>query len=336
MHRDHLASVRVITDASGAEVERSTYRAFGERARQVVAPGRTPEPTGFIGERHDAETGLLFLNARYYDPVLARFISPDTYDPQKPGVGMARYTYALNNPVNMADPNGHEVDESGGGYEGRGYDAEGGAARDNGWQGSNYASGWMYDSGSNSWAAPFQSNSLLLSLVPGQSQWDRAVNAYRDGNTGRAAFSAGLMLGEQALTALTMGGGGAAGVASKEAASAATVSLESRVTTVHGALDKIAATSRTTAGLETAEGVRIFGAGVRDLSPAQRALLGSGEIAARSIGEHAEVTVLKQALQSGLTPSQLATSWNICPGCAGYIERLGGQVTGPRSATWPK
>jgi hypothetical protein len=41
MHRDHLASVRVITDAAGTEVERATYRAFGERARQVVAGTQT-------------------------------------------------------------------------------------------------------------------------------------------------------------------------------------------------------------------------------------------------------------------------------------------------------
>jgi RHS repeat-associated protein len=114
LHRDHLASVRVITDAAGAEAERSTYRAFGERARQTVAAGRTPEPTGFIGERHDAETGLLFLNARYYDPVLARFISPDWWNPHQIGVATARYSYAFNNPVNMADPNGHEVDDEGG------------------------------------------------------------------------------------------------------------------------------------------------------------------------------------------------------------------------------
>jgi RHS repeat-associated protein len=175
-----------------------------------VAPGRTPEPTGFIGERHDAETGLLFLNARYYDPVLARFISPDWFDPHQAGVGMARYTYAFNNPVNLADPNGHEVDnnnDTNGGYESRGYDPNGGAARDNGWQGSNYASGYMYDSGSNSWTAPFESNWVLRSVVPGQGQFDKAVNAFRDGAYGKAAFSAGLMLGEQTLTALTMGGG---------------------------------------------------------------------------------------------------------------------------------
>ena len=35
-HRDHLASVRVITNGAGAEVHRSVYRAFGERAAACV------------------------------------------------------------------------------------------------------------------------------------------------------------------------------------------------------------------------------------------------------------------------------------------------------------
>lgn len=37
----------------------------------------------------------------------ARFISPDDWDPTKPGVGTNRYAYAGNDPVNNSDPNGH-------------------------------------------------------------------------------------------------------------------------------------------------------------------------------------------------------------------------------------
>ncbi|RWC55163.1 hypothetical protein [Mesorhizobium sp.] len=37
-----------------------------------------------------------------------RFISPDTLDPTMPGVGTNRYSYALNDPVNKSDPNGHD------------------------------------------------------------------------------------------------------------------------------------------------------------------------------------------------------------------------------------
>ena len=49
----------------------------------------------------------MYLNARYYDPKLGRFIQPDTWDPTLPGVGTNRYAYAQNDPVNLSDPNGH-------------------------------------------------------------------------------------------------------------------------------------------------------------------------------------------------------------------------------------
>lgn len=41
----------------------------------------------------------------------ARFISPDDWDPTKPGVGTNRYAYARNDPVNKSDPNGHVAGE---------------------------------------------------------------------------------------------------------------------------------------------------------------------------------------------------------------------------------
>ena len=64
---------------------------------------------GYIGERFDRETGLLFLNARYLDPDLGIFTQPDWWDPLMPGVGTNRYAYAFNDPVNYSDPNGHAV-----------------------------------------------------------------------------------------------------------------------------------------------------------------------------------------------------------------------------------
>jgi RHS repeat-associated protein len=101
LHRDHLATVKLVTNMSGAVTERLGYAAFGE------AKPTTSMPKGFIGERPDVETGLIYLNARYYDPERAQFASPDDMDPTKPGVGTNRYAYAQNDPVNKADPNGH-------------------------------------------------------------------------------------------------------------------------------------------------------------------------------------------------------------------------------------
>jgi RHS repeat-associated protein len=104
-HRDHLASVKVISNASGQEVKRTVYRPCGEKGPET---GTHAESKGYIGERHDVETGLIYLNARYYDPVIARFVSPDWLDPNKAGVGTNRYSYSDNDPVNKADNNGHQ------------------------------------------------------------------------------------------------------------------------------------------------------------------------------------------------------------------------------------
>ncbi|TSE09302.1 RHS repeat protein [Mesorhizobium intechi] len=104
LHREHLASVRMVTDMSGALVEGNSYATYGESLNTGFQTQK-----GYIGERFDAETGLLYLNARYMDPVLGRFISPDDWDPTKEGVGTNRYAYALNDPVNKSDQNGHFV-----------------------------------------------------------------------------------------------------------------------------------------------------------------------------------------------------------------------------------
>ena len=103
-HRDHLKSIRIITGPSGAEVKRTTYRPFGDKG---LTSGTHAETKGYIGERHDEETNYLYLNARFYDAELGRFVSPDWWDPNKPGVGTNRYGYADNDPVNKSDANGH-------------------------------------------------------------------------------------------------------------------------------------------------------------------------------------------------------------------------------------
>jgi RHS repeat-associated protein len=107
LHRDHLATVKLVTNMAGAVTERTGYAAFGE-------PKPTSSlPKGYIGERPDVETGMLYLNGRYYDPSRAQFYSPDDWDPTLPGVGTNRYAYAGNDPVNKADANGHSFSLSG-------------------------------------------------------------------------------------------------------------------------------------------------------------------------------------------------------------------------------
>jgi len=102
MHRDHLSSVRLITNAAGAQAERANYLPFGQQFPALS------QSKGYIGEKFDPETGLQYLHARYYDPVLGRFLTPDTFDPTDPGVGTNRYAYCFDDPVNCSDPNGHD------------------------------------------------------------------------------------------------------------------------------------------------------------------------------------------------------------------------------------
>ena len=133
------------------------------------------------------------------------------------------------------------------------------------------------------------------------------------------AIGTGALLGGEAV--LGVGGVGESGA------------LAARAQEIHSALDPIAQAQRTTAILRTSGGDIIAG-GTRDLAPAQRALLGPGEIAATLPGAHAEITALSAARAGGLIPETLATTRAICPACAAVIEANGGTLTSPTTATF--
>ena len=62
----------------------------------------------YTGAVYDDSTGLLYLNARFYDPQTGRFISRDTYRGEQDHAGTWHlYAYCANNPVNYVDPSGH-------------------------------------------------------------------------------------------------------------------------------------------------------------------------------------------------------------------------------------
>ncbi|MCG3128343.1 MAG: hypothetical protein CHACPFDD_03227 [Phycisphaerae bacterium] len=112
--------------------------------------------------------------------------------------------------------------------------------------------------------------------------------------------------------------------------------IAARVREIHGALDPIAQTKRTTVILESADGTRIVAGGSRDLTPAQRALLRPGEVAARLPRRHAQVTALTHASQSNLLPKVLTASRPFCPECVQAIEAAGGVVINPTTAMFPR
>ncbi len=104
-HSDLLHSVRVITDAKGEAVHRKRYLPFGDSVASSQDESPKVDAHGYIGQLED-ENGLVYLNARYYDPEIGRFISPDPSHVLDQGVGPNRYTYAMNDPINQRDPSG--------------------------------------------------------------------------------------------------------------------------------------------------------------------------------------------------------------------------------------
>ena len=96
-----------MTDSSGAQIgDTVKYLPFG----QAHAAIDIPTDKLFTGQRLDDVTGLYYYNARYYDPTMGRFISPDTIipNPADPQC-LNRYSYCLNNPLKYTDPSGHNL-----------------------------------------------------------------------------------------------------------------------------------------------------------------------------------------------------------------------------------
>ncbi|HEX5122959.1 MAG TPA: RHS repeat-associated core domain-containing protein, partial [Rhodanobacteraceae bacterium] len=100
LHTDALGSLLAETDQSQVVTHRYHYQPFGG------AYGTQPDGPGYTGAVTDAN-GLVYLQARYYDPQLGRFLSTDTVDPDpQSGANFNRYAYAENNPYSKYDPNG--------------------------------------------------------------------------------------------------------------------------------------------------------------------------------------------------------------------------------------
>lgn len=104
---DHLQSSNVITNRVGNVVQRYQYGVYGKDIH-TQDPAGFQASTRFTDQVFDADTGLYYYGARYYDPQLARFIQPDTVVPNGGGSqALNRYAYSFNNPLNYTDPSGH-------------------------------------------------------------------------------------------------------------------------------------------------------------------------------------------------------------------------------------
>ena len=112
--RDYLGSITHIATADGILVAEYSYDPWGRlrnpQTQTVYYPGMEPElllGRGFTGHEHLRDFCLINMNARLYDPLLGRFLSPDPYV-QAPDFtqNFNRYSYALNNPLRYTDESG--------------------------------------------------------------------------------------------------------------------------------------------------------------------------------------------------------------------------------------
>lgn len=95
-------------DQAGNLTAQYDYRPFGSAYGGAGLVGAKDGP-GYTGHVNDVETGLVYMQARYYDPAVGRFLAVDP-DPPVPGnsFNFGRYAYTNNNPVVGTDPDGRQ------------------------------------------------------------------------------------------------------------------------------------------------------------------------------------------------------------------------------------
>lgn len=81
-----------------------------EYDNRTTVRGIDDQPFQYTGEQVDAETGFVYLRARYYDPGTGRFVSRDQVSGTSvEPAGQNRYAYSGDNPINFSDPTGHQI-----------------------------------------------------------------------------------------------------------------------------------------------------------------------------------------------------------------------------------
>ncbi|MCY3994420.1 MAG: hypothetical protein OXF50_24565 [Caldilineaceae bacterium] len=104
LHGDHLGSTSLTTDGTGAATASRAYYAYGAMRS---SSGTLQTDRTFTGQKADV-TGLMYYNARYYDPALGTFISPDSMVPNPLRVmDYNRLLYVRGNPLKHTDPTGN-------------------------------------------------------------------------------------------------------------------------------------------------------------------------------------------------------------------------------------
>ena len=115
--RDHLGSLTAVLDKAGNVLEKLSYDAWGKR-RNLNGSGINlsvlnafkPQfsERGYTAHKHVDSMGLIHMNGRVYDPVIARFLSADPIIQAPSNLqSLNRYSYVINNPLSYTDPSGY-------------------------------------------------------------------------------------------------------------------------------------------------------------------------------------------------------------------------------------
>jgi len=105
---DTQGTVLAREDAHGTTIATYDYRPYGRQQTGPTVPG-----PGYTGHMTDPDTGLVYMQARYYDPDTGRFLSVDQVAPIAGDIySFNRYSYVNNNPINHIDPSGKCVEDA--------------------------------------------------------------------------------------------------------------------------------------------------------------------------------------------------------------------------------
>ena len=104
--RDHLGSVRELTDSTQTVRARYDYDLYGLRGANQITTNPVEADFGFTGHYFHASSGLHLALYRAYDAKQGRWISRDPIA-EKGGINL--YGYASRNPINLIDPDGREA-----------------------------------------------------------------------------------------------------------------------------------------------------------------------------------------------------------------------------------
>ena len=103
-HNDLAGTPLAATDGSGNVLWRQSYKPYGERLNPKAPAEQLP---WYTGKAHVEAAGLSYYGARWYDPVLGRFMGVDPAGFSEANLhSFNRYAYANNNPYKFVDPDG--------------------------------------------------------------------------------------------------------------------------------------------------------------------------------------------------------------------------------------